>query len=233
MKLGQDKRFKIIKAHFERVAKVFDKNFFKVAPFYKDTIEALVETLPFSQKKKIHVIDLGCGTGNITQALLRRYPGAQVTCVDLAEQMIAMAKIKLSGSKNVTYWVGDARDFPYRGKYDAVIGSLVLHHIEGKEKTIFYRKVFNALAQGGVFYTADVVMGSNPYLQDLYVERWKRFMRQNLSPGQIAATLKKHRREDMPCKLMDELAMLRRAGFKDIDVVWKQHYFCIYGGVKK
>ena len=58
-------------------------------------------------------------------------------------------------------------------------------------------------------------------------------MRQNLSHKQIAATLRKHRREDTPCQLMDELRMLRIAGFQDIDVVWKQHYFCIYGGVKR
>jgi len=233
MKKEHDKRFRTIKAHFERVAKVFDENFFKIAPFYRETIEALVEALPFSPFKKIRVIDLGCGTGNITQALLKRFPRAQVICVDLAEQMIAIAKMKLSGSKNVVYWNGDVRYFPYEGKYDAIIGSLVLHHVEEKEKTAFYRKMFNALTPGGVFYTADIVFGSNPYLQDLYLERWKRFMRKNLSARQITATLQKHRREDRPCTLMDELAMLRRAGFKDIDVLWKQHYFCIYGGVKR
>lgn len=233
MKAGSIKRFKIIKAHFERAAKVFDKNFFKVAPFYQDAIEALVETLPFSSKKRIRVVDLGCGTGNIAQEVLRRFPHAHVTCVDLAEQMIAIAQAKLSRFKTVAYWNGDIRHFPYQGKYDAVIGSLVLHHVEKKEKTTFYRKMFNALAPGGVFYTADVVFGSNPYLQNLYLERWKRFMRKNLSANQIAATLRKHHREDRPCTLMDELAMLRDAGFKDIDVVWKQHYFCIYGGVKR
>ena len=233
MKKNSDQRWSMIKAHFEREAKSFDKNFFKVAPFYKETIDALIGALPFPENKKIRVIDLGCGTGNITQALLKRYPQAQVTCIDLAEQMITMAKAKLSGFKNIKYWAGDVRDFPYQEKYDAVIGSLVLHHIEKKEKTSFYRKILNALASGGVFYTADIVLGSNDYLQKLYINRWKDFMRQNISEKQIAATLKKHKTEDTPSKLIDELSMLRSAGFKEIDVIWKQHYFCVYGGVNK
>jgi tRNA (cmo5U34)-methyltransferase len=143
-------RFNTIKEHFQRAAALFDKNFVRFAPHYKEAIEALVCALPFPKGAKISVADLGCGTGNITKAVLEEYPRARVTCVDLSQQMIAMSKAKLKAYKNVEFYVADLRDFKF-GKYDVIVSSLVMHHLEGADKKVFYRKIYNSLKIGGVF----------------------------------------------------------------------------------
>ena len=226
-------RFKAIEEHFDSEAKRFDKVFFKIAPLYKEAIEALVVTLPFESGKKPKVIDLGCGTGNITRAVKERYPGARVACLDLARNMIEMSKAKLKAYKDIEYWVGDIRKYDYSNKPDAVISSLVLHHLDKKNKKLFYRKIFNSLAKGGVFYTADFVLPPNDYLSKAYTEQWKKFMRKSFSPAQINDILIKHKDEDRPAELMFELELLREVGFKDVEVVWKNYNFAIYGGTKK
>src|SRR6266568_932378 len=38
-----------------------------------------------------HVVDLGCGPGNLTAALAQRWPGATVTGMDNSEEMIDAA----------------------------------------------------------------------------------------------------------------------------------------------
>jgi len=64
------------------------------------------------------------------------------------------------------------------------------------------------------------------------MENWIDFLRKGCSPEEIKRTLKNHRREARPAKLMKELQILTEAGFKDIDVVCKWYYFSVYGGVK-
>ncbi|MFZ2384653.1 MAG: methyltransferase domain-containing protein [Candidatus Omnitrophota bacterium] len=226
-----NKRILEIKRHFEREAKIFDKCFFKVAPFYKEAIETLVLALPFKNGKKLKVIDLGCGTGNITMAVKERYPDASVVCIDLAQNMLELAKVKLNKYGNIEYWLGDIRDYDYIGKCGAVVSSLVLHHLDKEDKRRFYRRIHSALPAGGVFYIADFVLPSNGYLAKVYVEEWKKFMAKSLTPPQIAKTLANHKREDRPAELMFELALLRESGFKEVDVIWKRYNFCVYGGV--
>lgn len=226
------RRIELIKEHFENEAKRFDKIFFKIAPYYKEAIEALVLTLPFKDNSRPKIIDLGCGTGNIARAVKQKYPNASISCLDLAQGMVEMAKTKLKGYKDVDYWCGDIRKYDYSSKPDAVISSLVLHHLDKKNKKLFYRKIFNALPKGGVFYTADIVLSPNSHLARMYTGQWKRFMDKSFSRAQIKDILTKHKNEDKPVELMSEIGFLREAGFRDVDVVWKKFNFAVYGGVK-
>ena len=61
------------------------------------------------------VLDLACGTGDLTCEILRRWPDAQITGVDLTPEMLALARIKLGAAKGVRFLTGDAQnlaDFP-------------------------------------------------------------------------------------------------------------------------
>lgn len=225
-------RLEEIKDHFEKEAKVFDTLFFKVMPEYSRMMAAVADSLPFARSAPLEVVDLGCGTGNLTLRLLESFPKARVSCVDMAENMLIMAKAKLV-NRGVRFWQGDIREFKYAGNYDAVVSSLVLHHIEQGDKPAFYRKLFAALKPGGVFVNIDMVLSSSPYLQRMFMEKWKEFMKASgLPPEKIKAMITRHRREDRPAILEDELAMLRRAGFRDVDVVVKRYNFAVYGGTK-
>lgn len=230
---ARHKRFAIIKEHFENEAAIFDKLFFKVVPRYDEMIQAVVEAAPFHRKDKLKIVDLGCGTGNLTQKIITAYPNAHITCSDMAENMLKMAKAKLVKERNVSFWLGDIRDFDYSNKYDMIVSSLVLHHIEKKEKLKFYRKLYNALRDGGVFYTMDIFLSPSRHLQKLYINRWKTFMKSNGLPViKIREMIARHQREDRPVVFKDELSIMREAGFKCIDVILKHYNFAVYGGKK-
>ena len=190
-------RFKKIKEHFEKEATVFDKLFFKVVPRYQEMMEAIIEAIPFSKQDKLKIIDLGCGTGNLTQKIIAAYPNADVTCIDMAENMLKMVKAKLKRKRNVSFWLGDIRNFDYSGKYDVIVASMVLHHIDQKDKVRFYRKLYNTLSKGGVFYVMDIFLTPDDYLQKLYMDKWKTFMKTNGLPNKkvddMIATASKRR----------------------------------------
>ncbi|MGE5309137.1 MAG: class I SAM-dependent methyltransferase [Deltaproteobacteria bacterium] len=224
-------RFEQIKAHFEKEAAVFDRLFFKVMPEYRAMSEALAEALPFPKAARPSVIDLGCGTGNLAEKVLARYTKARLTCVDMAENMLIMARAKLKG-RSIEFRQADILKFPYK-TCDAVVSSLVLHHVEERQKPRFYRKLYSALRSGGAFYNIDIFVSPDPRLQKLFMEKWKAFMAAGLPRRRVNEMIARHQREDRPTDLASELGFMREAGFKRIEVVLKRYNFAVYGGIKQ
>ncbi len=226
------RRFEEIREHFEKEASIFDAFFFKVMPGYDAMTQALAESLPFPRRRRIEVIDLGCGTGNLAARVLASFPSAHVTCVDMAQNMLTMAKAKLAHRK-VSFHQADIREFPL-GRYDAVVSSMALHHIEGREKPAFYRRLFRALEPGGVFRAIDIFTGCTPRLQGLFMDKWRGYMRaQGVPASKIGEIIRRHQREDRPVRFPDELKMLEAAGFGCVDVLKKEFNFAVYGGMKR
>jgi tRNA (cmo5U34)-methyltransferase len=224
-----------IRQHFEEEAREYDGIILKLIPHYPQMLDALVSAIPFDASEPIRVIDLGCGTGTISQRVLAAFPNARVTCLDLAENMVEMAKIKLAQHPHTRYLVGDFNTLAFDAQYDVAVSSLALHHlVTDEDKQGFYHQIYEALAPGGVFYNADVVLGSSDALQAMYMQKWQAFMLQNVSQDEIENTwLPKYYDEDRPAELTDHLAWLAEVGFADVDVVWKYYNYTVYGGSKR
>ncbi|MFA5089748.1 MAG: methyltransferase domain-containing protein [Candidatus Omnitrophota bacterium] len=224
---------KKVKKHFDDVASGFDTRILKSVPFYMDMLEVLVLALPFNRNQKIKIADLGCGTGTISKMIKEHYPDALITCVDFAGNMVQVAKNKLKGYGGINYVICDCRNFDFSPGYDAILSSLTLHHIrDNNEKRVFYKKIFKGLNNNGVFYAADLILGSSDYLQNLNLEKWNEFLLKSLSQEEILKRKKIYEEEDHPFRLMDELSWLKDAGFCNVDVIWKYYFFTVYGGQK-
>jgi tRNA (cmo5U34)-methyltransferase len=175
-----------VKEHFEEEANEFDDTILKLIPRYDDMISCMVSVIPFDKFEEFKLLDLGSGTGNITKAVKERYPNSKISCIDIAENMIQMAKIKLQNYTDIEYYTGDFSEFDFEEKYDVIVSSLALHHIKtDKDKKKFYSKIFSALKGGGVFLNSDVVLGSNEKLSQIYREKWIDFMLINLPEEEV------------------------------------------------
>jgi tRNA (cmo5U34)-methyltransferase len=173
-----------VKQHFNAEAQEFDRIITTLIPEYQQMIAALIAAIPFDRSERIRVIDLGCGTGTVAERVLNAFPNARVTCVDLAENMIAMAQAKLVRHQDVCYVVGNFSAIA--GKYDIVLSSLALHHlVTDDDQRAFYGRIYKSLSLGGVFYNADVVLGSSAFLQEMYMNQWRTFMRRSVPQEEI------------------------------------------------
>lgn len=98
------------------------------------------------------VLDLGCGTGNMTELLAKE--GYDMIGVDNAEEMleIAMEKRKKSGH-DILYLLQDMREFELYGTVRAVVSvcDSVNYIDEEEDLTEVFRLVNNYLDPGGVF----------------------------------------------------------------------------------
>lgn len=159
--------------HFEDEAPFYDEIILKLIPYYNEMVNALVSSIPFEKETPINVLDLGCGTGTISIAILEKYPNAKFTIIDISQNMLKIAEKKI-GSKSIcrSHCI-DFYELNLVGKYDVVASSLALHHLNTDEdKRVFYGKIFNMLKINGIFLNADVVLGSNKHFQNIYMEKW-------------------------------------------------------------
>lgn len=224
-----------VKEHFEEEAKEFDTVILNLIPSYEEMIDSMVSAIPFESYEQFKVLDLGCGTGNVSKIVKSKFPNSLISCIDIAENMIEMAKIKLEAHPNIKYYTGDFAEFDFQEKYDVIISSLALHHIKTDDnKKEFYGRIYDSLKPGGIFLNSDDVLGSNEKLNIFYRKKWIEFMLQNVSQAEVEEKwLPKHDEEDFPAPLMSHLKWMDETGFKGLDVIWKHYEFAVYCGTRK
>lgn len=121
---------------------IYDVDYDKIKDFYEEIIN----------KFKIDVrdvLELGCGTGNVTERLI----GYNIFAIDNSEEMLTVARSKFMGRRNVSFFNMDVRDFHFNKKFDMCIASLdVINYIHKDEdvKKVF-SLVFQHLKEGGIF----------------------------------------------------------------------------------
>ena len=92
------------------------------------------------------VVDLGCGTGNVTRVLRSRWPDAQITGVDGSPQMLAEAR--KAGEADIAWQQSDLAAWRVAGKFDLVFSNAALHWL-GDHSALFANLARN-IATGGV-----------------------------------------------------------------------------------
>ena len=101
---------------------------------FMNTKAMITNSLKKDTKK---VLDLGVGTGLELFSLFERFPDAEVTAIDITENMLEELK-KREFSDKVKTICGDFFEVYFGTNYDAVISSAALHHFLKQDKIKLY-----------------------------------------------------------------------------------------------
>ncbi len=108
----------------------------------------ILSRIPSGNKQSY--LEIGCGTGDFTR--LFSQSGASITAVDISEDLTSIARKNLSNYPNVDVITSSFEDLSKDIKYDAVIGSSVLHHLDIQPALT---QIFNLLVPGGTLSFAE------------------------------------------------------------------------------
>lgn len=223
------------KTLFEAEAKQFDNVIPLLIPFYGEIYNILIDSLPFYRCTPIKILDIGCGTGTFARIVKEKFPYAKITCLDFAQNMIDVAKEKLSNFRgDVDFLVGDFNSLDIKNEYDVIVSSFALHHIQTDNgKKSLYKNIYQALKKDGVFFTADLILGVNSYIKNLYERKWEEHVIDKLKDNKIEnQTLRKYQADDNPSTLYEHLKWLEESGFSQVETIWKYYNFAVFGGFK-
>lgn len=117
----------------------------RVRPLH-DRAAALADVAPGES-----VLDLGCGTGNLSLAVLRAQPAARVTGLDPDAAALRIAARKAARRRvPLTLVQGFADRLPVEdGSLDHVVSALALHHVPDDARVRFGQEALRALRPGG------------------------------------------------------------------------------------
>ena len=126
-------------------------------------------------------------------------------------------------------------------KYDCVLSSMAIHHLDILEKKALYSKLFHEIRFGGLFLDYDVVLPVSTLSEEWQLEMWREWMNETLVRiGKKDAVGKndalpgsyKAKPENKPSDLFNQVEILRKVGFRDAECYYKYGIFTLFGGIK-
>jgi tRNA (cmo5U34)-methyltransferase len=199
----------------ERVAYYLDRA--DRFPHRAEGESVLFEHIPDDARR---VLDLGTGDGRLLAHLKRFHPEIAGVGLDLSEAMLDAARERFADDERVEFLQQDlAEPLPALGRFDAVVSSFAIHHLEHDRKRSLYGEVFDLLAPGGVFANFEHVASPTHRLHLSF----------------YAAIGEPIENEDPSNHLLDvqtQLEWLRDLGFDDVDCYWKWLEMALLVGVK-
>ncbi len=210
---------------FARHAVGYDDPRRRLIPPFEAFYGTAVDALGLAASPPRRILDLGAGTGLLSEAVLAAHPGAHVTLLDGAAPMLDHARARLG--ERAGYVVGDLADPLPAGPWDAAISALAIHHLDDAGKRALFARVHDALAPGGVFVNAEQVAGPTAFL-DAYVRGWHERRSRALGTTDEEWTASLQRQAHDRCASVEhQVAWLRTAGFGDADCLFRDHRFAV------
>ena len=137
-------------AAFDQRAQAYHDRFMHLT-LYDSTYDRFLQMLG---KPDAEVLEVGCGPGNITHALLRRSPSLQVLGVDFSPRMVELARTCNPAAR---FEVMDARHIRQLGAvFDGILCGFVTPYLDKAEAAGLIRDCAAMLAPGGVLYVSTI-----------------------------------------------------------------------------
>lgn len=214
-----------VSSHLNIQLREYDARIRTFVPYYEEMLDTVAHCFDDNAPVAPVLVELGIGTGALSERCLRRRPDASLHAIELDPDILEMARERLGGH-NLNLTVGSFMERPI-APCDAIVSSLALHHVRSAdEKRGLYRRCREAIRPGGVKIIADCFRPSSDAQAHTAFSEWRRFLESSYSPQEADALLAAWSEEDTYFKLSDELAWLTHAGFAP-EVIWRKDMFAV------
>lgn len=117
------------------------------------------------------VLDVGCGTGEVTLLAKTRAKDGKVYGIDPAPEMIAVARNKAAHKGlEIDFRVGVIESLPFTdASIDVVTSSLMMHHLPDDLKVRGLTEIYRVLKPGGRLLIADFMRPTGSFLNHLFI----------------------------------------------------------------
>jgi tRNA (cmo5U34)-methyltransferase len=217
-------------------SKAYDEYQLAVVPCYVDMLDLVARTCRRYLGNKPKILDLGCGTGNASVALLKRYPpqGVSIFLIDGSKHMVEIAREKVNLASPGSVIGSRVADFSVDGwdeglsseGFDAVISTLVLEHLPFESYKKVLDSCYRLLKPGGWLIAVEGYEEEDSDMQQWFNEEMEQ-RRQKLNPrmSDFIAGLREQKEVHYYCSKGQKMDWWREAGFQQVNVLWQ--YLCI------
>ena len=177
------------------------------------------------------ILDLGAGTGLMSEFVMQRVSAASLYLLDESTDMTAKALTRLNRFKPALVLQSMTEPLPPI-KFDAIVSSVAIHHLTHAEKYSLYQRIFQALAPGGVFVNAEQVLGETAWREELNEETHLGGARALGSDEHEIRAAKERMGYDQCATLAEQVSWLKEIGFQDAGAFFEWSRFAVFAGWK-
>ncbi|MDN5285506.1 MAG: SAM-dependent methyltransferase [Mucilaginibacter sp.] len=200
------------------------------------TMELCTEAAKYINPGAKNLLDIGCGAGNYTLKMLSKISNLNCTLNDLSMPMLQRAKERVSAQTNgeVKLLQDDMRNLNLPdNNFDIILASATFHHLrDDADWENVFSKMYNALKPGGSIWISDLIAHDAEPLNRLFQQRYSDYLETLGGPEYRQKVLDYIAREDTPRSVNYQIDLLKKVGFKDVEILHKNSYFAAFGGVK-
>lgn len=202
----------------------------------KISLELITESSKRIVPNATQVLDIGCGAGNYTLMMLSKLPNLNCTLVDLSLPMLNKAFERISAATNgkVEIKQGDIREVALEeNSFDIILAGAVLHHLrDDQDWETTFTKLFKLLKPGGCFMVSDLITQDTDLLNEYTWQIYGEYLE-----GIGGAAYRKNvfdyiAKEDTPRSMNYQLDLMKKVGFKSVEILHKNMCFGAFGGIK-
>ncbi|WP_414529101.1 class I SAM-dependent methyltransferase [Nodularia chucula] len=219
----------------------FDDGIRQLLPRYDEMLEVIIRCLPTTAGR---ILELGCGTGELTMKICQRCPDAEIVALDYSPRMLKFAGDKITDAGYQERWTGIQADFgewaenpqnlDIGSEFDACVSSLAIHHLDDSMKLKLFQRIAGTLSLGGYFGNADPILAESPTLAAVYQtarEEWTTQQGNDLAQVRAkrgSSTQQGYSSQDQLATVDTQLQMLTKSGFQTVAVPWKYYNLAVF-----
>ena len=217
-------------------------------PLASEQLDIMLTAISMNGKVD-NFLDLGCGSGILSAAILDRFPDAVGTLVDFSEPMLNAAQDHLSGyNKHLRLYKADLASASWldlvrdRAPFDVIVSGYAIHHLTDNRKRELYEEIHGHLTVGGIFINVEHVSSSTPWVESLFERTFvdglhSRERNKGGSRTREALAKEYYHREDKKENILasveNQCQWLGEIGYEDVDCYFKILELAVFGGRKK
>jgi len=215
-------------------------------PLAQEQIGVMMSILRTRQEPVENFLDLGCGDGILSAAILGEYPKARGVLVDFSEPMLEQAREQLKeyqnqlSFENLDYgrpaWVNQMQAY---GPFDAIVSGYSVHHQPDARKRGIYQEIFSMLKPGAWFVNIEHISSTAQTNIDLFENHYvsMQYVMEQEHGGTRTLEQIAEEYRNRPDKAANILApveqqcdWLREIGYEEVDCYFRIYELAVFAG---
>ncbi|MDE1147021.1 MAG: class I SAM-dependent methyltransferase [Azospirillaceae bacterium] len=173
------------------------------------------------------VLDLGSGGGLFASLVRSRLPHAHLHLIEETPAALEQSRKRFAGDARVSFALAELEQADLKGPWDLVISTLAIHRLEHGAKRDLYGRVAQVLSPGGLFISAEQVLGPTANLESQYDRLWQAEAGDLGVPAVELSRVRDRLRQDHCATMGEQLMWMAEAGLNDVDCAFKAWRFAV------
>ena len=212
----------------------YDSQIGNTIPYYSCFHEEIINLIESMNIKPDIWLDTGCGTGNLVEKALQKFPDTAFIMADPSAEMLKETKIKLEeyGWQIEFLEPTPSQDISLPKNVDIVTAIQSHHYLSKDERYKAVKSCYDNLNENGIYVSFENIRPLTEEGTEIGKKYWKTFQ---ISKGKAVEEAQNHIKrfdvEYFPITIEEHLSLLREAGFSVVEMFWYSYmqagFYCV------